>query len=320
MDASFRIIHQTADRNQQSLPLPEPRSRSAVIDPGQPRLPVRLRGQCSGNRGRDDLRAYLNHQGQFPVFWWRRIVALVVVLALPAIHHGQVIGDPIQSGSAALRGAGDFPWYDADSDRLRRVDVAVEPPPQHSEATWEIPELQTPQPNVNFSFLGDLLQLLGWALLIALIVAIVYFLVNAHRNRDAALALSGSNEVRQTVVTDRQRIESLPFQLREMKRDFLTMADELYRSGDYNEAIIYLFSYQLLQLDRANLIRLTRGKTNRQYVRELGSRTAIRRIMLHTIRSFEEVFFGHHSLDKQRFEVSWNALDEFNQLLQQDAG
>ena len=72
-------------------------------------------------------------------------------------------------------------------------------------------------------------------------------------------------------------------------------------------------------LDKGQFIRLTKGKTNRQYVRELGSRWPLRRLLEHTMVLFEEVFFGHHSIGRTQFESCWLRLDEFEALVGQGA-
>ena len=65
------------------------------------------------------------------------------------------------------------------------------------------------------------------------------------------------------------RVEALPFRVPRQATDLLSEARRQYEKGNYNEAIVYLFSHQLVELDRQHLIHLARGKTNRQLVREL---------------------------------------------------
>jgi len=61
----------------------------------------------------------------------------------------------------------------------------------------------------------------------------------------------------------------LPFNVRRPEGDFLSEARRLYEQGLYGEAIIYLFSYQLVQLDQHRHIQLSKGKTNPQNPREV---------------------------------------------------
>ena len=65
------------------------------------------------------------------------------------------------------------------------------------------------------------------------------------------------------------RVESLPLAVDARRLDLLAEAQRCRERGDYGRAIIFLFSHQLLQLDKHGRIRLARGKTNRQYLREI---------------------------------------------------
>ena len=87
----------------------------------------------------------------------------------------------------------------------------------------------------------------------------------------------GNNKTEADKETDEQvefkpeRIEALPFDLQgsAAKGDLLAMARQAYNANDFRSAAIYLYSHVLLSLDHFGWIRLTRGKTNRQYLREL---------------------------------------------------
>ncbi len=75
--------------------------------------------------------------------------------------------------------------------------------------------------------------------------------------------------------------------------DLLAEARRHYQAGNYGAAIVYLFSFQLVQLDKRQIIRLAKGKTNRQYLREVGPRAALLRLVEQTMVAFEDVFFGN---------------------------
>jgi hypothetical protein len=113
----------------------------------------------------------------------------------------------------------------------------------------------------------------------------------------------------------RARVEELPMQLSAPRGDFLAEARRRYEAGDYSGAIIYLFSHELLQLDRHQRIQLERGKTNRQYLREVRNEPFLANALSRTMVAFEDVFFGHHALDRTRFEACWREVDEFHRRL-----
>ena len=117
------------------------------------------------------------------------------------------------------------------------------------------------------------------------------------------------------VVTRVDHVEALPFMRQRSLDDLLGQARQHYLAANYDEAIIYLFSYQLVELDRRNLIRLAVGKTNRQYLRELRGRGTLAGLVEHTMVAFEDVYFGGHRLTRQRFESAWDRLPEFESLV-----
>jgi hypothetical protein len=118
---------------------------------------------------------------------------------------------------------------------------------------------------------------------------------------------------------ERDRIESLPFVMARPRGDLLDEAQAAYEAGDYRRAVIYLFSYVLIHLDKHQQIRLARGKTNRQYLRELRPVPEIRGFVEQTMHAFEDVFFGDHALSRQEFEAVWRQLDHFHQRVEQVA-
>jgi hypothetical protein len=85
----------------------------------------------------------------------------------------------------------------------------------------------------------------------------------------------------------------------------------LYDASQYSEAIIYLFSHELVELDKHQVIRLSKGKTNRQYLRETRSRPLIAGMLESTMVAFEDSFFGNKQLSRDVFERSWSHLNEF---------
>lgn len=151
--------------------------------------------------------------------------------------------------------------------------------------------------------------------MILLITTIVYFLAKAFLNLEERFAGSGAVDEDLSLSGDVDRVDALPFQLKRPQGDLLAEAQRLYDEGRYAEAMIYLYSYQLVQLDKSHVIRLTRGKTNRQYLREIRRRSNLFELMQRSMVTFEDVFFGAHRLDRSGFESCWTQLDEFHDQL-----
>jgi hypothetical protein len=256
-------------------------------------------------------------------------VRLVLWLALAALLLDPVPVCPaqapaadaaVESGRDALRGRTRFPWYDAEQDALRRIDV--QPPKDTAEnrrSTWQAnPTLpDTPSFGTDWSGLWAVVEALIWLGLLALLVWLIYFLVRSYLRQHSASESEERPEPEARSETD--LIESLPFDVQRPQSDLLAEAQRLYELGAYAQAIVYLFSYQLVRLDRGQHIRLARGKTNRQYLRELQPRPDLRGMLERTMVAFEDVFFGHYALDRAGFERCWERLDEFHQRLSEAA-
>ena len=208
--------------------------------------------------------------------------------------------EAIDAGAQALRPSHGYPWYDAAKDGLQRVEV------------------RTPE-KPSFSHVGsEANSLIYFAALVVLAVAlagVLFLLLRAMGLRKPAPPHEES-----PAIGEAQRIEALPYPLpgRASARGNLSLLDQarhFYQAGNYAAAMLYLFSHQLVQLDRRQIIRLAKGKTNRQYLREVGQAAVLRQLVGQTLVAFEDVFFGHHDIDRQRFEACWTRLPEFDSLL-----
>lgn len=201
-----------------------------------------------------------------------------------------------------------FPWYDKRADALQPVRVSEPwdstPPSSSTSGSW-------------FPSLGGfpLAEALCYGLLLVALGMIVWLLIRAYLNREETTSVGTIERVRHAAVDDAARIEALPFRIRRGDIDLLAEAKRLYEEGKFGEAIIYLFSYQLVEMDRHQVIRLARGKTNRQYLRDLRRQPPLRSLIERSMVAFEEVFFGGHVLDRARFEAVWQQLGQFNALV-----
>jgi hypothetical protein len=196
------------------------------------------------------------------------------------------------------------PWYDEDNDGVRRIRIKIPKPP--SNWSWG---------NPNLSWLGQLFEVYGWLLFGLFVLALMTGLLLAYLKRDRQSDGAVGAAMIDEETSDIDRVEALPFRMGRQTTEPLTEARRAYEAGDFNEAIVYLFSYQLIELDRQQIIRLARSKTNRQCVGEIGSRRMLRQLVEQTMVAFEDVFFGGHSLSRARFEACWLRLDDFGRLV-----
>ena len=237
------------------------------------------------------------------------LLAAAVLLARAAAAEGEKDA-AVEDAGAALGGRGAFPWYDRQADAPRPLRLkTVEDDTENRNSDWQPAAPTTSTATMpNIGWLARILQIMGITALVALLVLAVVLVSRAFLS-DEVTETAGSKVVE--TGHDVDRVEHLPFQLRKPTGDFLSEARRLYEAGDYSQAILYLYSHFLVQLDRQQVIRLAKGKTNRQYLRETRPRPVIYQILEITMVSFEDVFFGHHKISRQQFEASWNRLGEF---------
>jgi hypothetical protein len=221
--------------------------------------------------------------------------SILMCLATPIFAAGAAdADDAVSSGASALNSWWNYPWYDSQSDDIRRIDLKTkspQPPPRQSSGG-------------NYGGTWDL-EWLGWLLIILLAATVLFIALRVFLNRDRrASGAAKPDLVGRTATVD--RLEELPFELELPADDLLTAARRAADQGNFDKAIILLYSHQLLELDRRDAIRLTKGKTNRQYLRELGRGGGAAALLSTSMVAFEDVFFGGHSLTKDRFEVCWD--------------
>jgi hypothetical protein len=247
------------------------------------------------------------------------VVAGVLLLTTVLVHAQEAVPatqEAVQAGQRALNGRTRLPFYDPATDDVRRLDVRAERNPERNKTEWERTKTAAAPVRLGRGFgLAPILQVLGLSLLALIIVGLVVVLMKTFLQGEQSQATAGTKFI--DTSGDVDRVEDLPFQLKRPTGDFLSEAQRLYEAGKYSEAIVYLFSYQLVALDKRHVIHLAKGKTNRQYLRETRSREPLKNLLQRTMISFEDVFFGHHDLSRERFEESWRSLDEFHRHLEQ---
>ena len=241
----------------------------------------------------------------------------------PAVAWGEPIeGEAaVEAGRDALAGRTRYPWYDRATDTVRPLDLAPEANADSANrnSKWKNkPQTSKAAPAARggsgFSFFGPIAQTLGLILLVSLLLVIAYLVAKAFmRNEVASTAASQVIESSHEV----DRVERLPFAVKRPGGDLLAEARAAYEAGNFSEAIIYLYSYYLVQLDKQHLIRLAKGKTNRQYLRELRPQVQLAGLLETTMIAFEDVFFGKHPLPRERFEACWQRVEEFQRQIQQ---
>jgi len=238
------------------------------------------------------------------------LIGFLLVVSFPTTSAAQHLSDEqaVEAAERELRGQ---PWYDREAQDLKRITVRPSHDVTNRLSRWEAAPPQTWGPWNLPQWILRILEVLAWCALIALLGACMYFLIRWFARFEADVpSASGTNLGAAT--SEATRIEELPFQLKHPQSDLLGESRRHYDAGRFDEAMVYLYSYQLVQLDKRHWIRLSRGKTNRQYLREVRRAGGPHDLLEDSVVAFEDVFFGRHTLSRKRFETCWNRLDEFH--------
>ena len=106
-------------------------------------------------------------------------------------------------------------------------------------------------------------------------------------------------------------LSALPFAVPDATGDPEASFNAACAVGDWTRAVVWLYAWQLLALDRVGVVRLLPGKTNRGYQREVSALQPIRTALSATIEVFERTYFGHHPATRNEVE----RLNQQHQLL-----
>ncbi len=114
---------------------------------------------------------------------------------------------------------------------------------------------------------------------------------------------------------EKAKLVDLPFSIDVPSRNLYEQAQVSRRDGDFAKSIIYLFSHILVEMDKANCIRLQRGKTNQSYLQELRNDPNLAKLYQHSVRVFEAVFFGRYAVNQEECERFWSLLPPLQQSI-----
>jgi hypothetical protein len=94
----------------------------------------------------------------------------------------------------------------------------------------------------------------------------------------------------------------------------LQQAGTLAQGGDYRTAVRYLYLSSLLWLDERGMLRYDRALTNREYLARLTDRPDLRARLLPIVETFDQVWYGHASLDAERFRAYQQQVEDLRRL------
>ena len=259
---------------------------------------------------------------------WMQILGFGMLVLASGLGPGSVSAQE-SVASPASQALGDSVWYDPENGVVPihvtpRVDDSLNRHSRWLPKAARVKKRPTPpaaNTGAGTGLLGTDLtfaNIFGWMLLALLVVALVGLLVYAFSKAEIEFGSSSSASSKAAnQVVDKQTIERmkhLPPELRRAGVNMRSEAERLMQEGQYDQAIILLFGHQLLMLDKAGMLRLTRGKTNGRYVRETRSADVESGKRLRaTATAFERSYFGRHQVNVDEFRFLWQNNLELEQ-------
>jgi hypothetical protein len=227
----------------------------------------------------------------------------------PAAEIDPATTDAVGKARAALKSASGTPWYDATKDDVRTLTLKPNSPPPKPPAP-----VAASGPTDDTAF-----RVFAWIMLGVVLLFIIWIIVRAILNREKEAVKSTGKLQPVGKISSVARLDQLPVNLEPDISDLLGRARWLTSQGRYSEAIVYFYAHVLVQLDQLQLIQLAKGKTNRQYLREVSAHSGLRPFFMQTMRTFEESFFGGHAPDDTKCRAVIDRWPEFEQKLPKGA-
>lgn len=194
----------------------------------------------------------------------------------------------------------DFPWFDAQKQAFRPLQPPAESERPDHERPGNIPRVDA---GAGLSLVARVCLFLVLAIVVGWLAYLLYL------SLESAPAEPELKPVAPAL--DPAKLESLPAGVRNVT-DFLAEARRLLQESDFNLAMVFYFSWQLVTLNQEGVIELEVGKTNRRYLSETSqNRPAVLQLFVQSTRLFEEAFYGGVTLDRERFLDVWKLRDDF---------
>lgn len=161
----------------------------------------------------------------------------------------------------------------------------------------------------SFGWLRSVAEALFWTLVGAAVLALVGAIFWALRQ--TARGGDGKEKEKKARQDRERRLEALAPEARERVDDLGTAAENALAAGDLRLALVYFFSWLIVESDKRGLLRARRGKTNREYWLELAVNPGVRTIYKATMDAFERVYFGGRTISREEFDDVWRLREPF---------
>lgn len=236
----------------------------------------------------------------------RRMAMIATLLACGLADRAFVgAAEPSAEAVRASLSKQGFPWYDTKKDDFRHLQPPKPPEPETKKSSGSTQQTSSVDPSAG-SLFQSLQKILMWGILIAVIAVIAAVAVRTWQD-----SIFEKQDSTPEVAISLEALEALPEPVRKVN-DLLGEAARLAELSDFAAAILFYYSWQLVQLDRQQHIELQKGKTNRQYRREVSAaQPDLVHIFSSSMRLFEDAFFGQLPIGREEFMQVWDQRGQF---------
>ena len=191
-------------------------------------------------------------------------------------------------------------WYDKQADSWKRSELEAPEKPIASEA---------------MNTLRDILIPLMYAVIIGLVLYLLYLFISHMSQRSVKSTLKPKAQAQIKSVD----LESLPFQNKADSNDPHQILQDAQQQQNWPQVIIYCLIVLLIELHRARLVQIQRGKTNGHYLRELQAQAPNKaKVLKHCIALFEKSYFGHQAINPDQAQQLFDHVQNMKRMLHAD--
>ena len=199
------------------------------------------------------------------------------------------------------------PW------RAKDNSIVYLPPKPEKETTLKEPRRRSDSLFGSKETWELILKFIFWiccAIVFFLVVGVLFFIA-----RRLWLQKSGRFRSSREAAARARRLETLAPEAASRYDDLLQAASEAYAQGDLRSAVVFYFSWTLVEMDKREFILLDKGKTNMEFWRELEEFPNLRAIYRDVMAAFERVYFGGESITREQFERVWILREPFERAM-----
>ena len=186
------------------------------------------------------------------------------------------------------------PWYDAKSDDWKRIAVpAPKKTDEHDDSSGY---------GGGGSALGSVFS---WLMIAVVVLATAWLIWQLVRNLASERGAPIAEERRAAVARAVADLSALPFADAQSAKDPEAALERAIAERDWRRAVAWSYALHLVELDHAGALRVSKGTTNRGYLRMLAAWTEERAtprtltpLLNDAVSTFERTWFGHHPADQ----------------------